>query len=126
MHTQSNPFQSRNIGTVGADGSITAAQVPEDGEHDIWMYRPGGEDMETSRMEIRDGKVHSPNLFGTVFATSTATNRSGIYQVESISLDEDCLVEIVASSHPCDANDVSLIAQDVVAADNSDTWVVIS
>ena len=59
-----------------------------------------------------------------VFSWGKATNDSGMYMVEQLTIGEDMLVEIVATSFPCDDNGVPKISYDISQRDDSTMWAV--
>ena len=61
----------------------------------------------------------STTLKGVVFSWGDTTNDSGIYMVEQLTIGEDMLVEIVATSFPVDDNGVPIISKDIPEKDDS-------
>ena len=122
VNTISNPFRPRTLGSVSADGLIKAVEPMQDGEYRVVFYRPGAPAPEYKTIVVRDGRTE--DLENAVFSWYEETNRSGVYLVEQLTINEEGLVEVVGSSFPVDENGVSRINQDILQADGSDTWVV--
>jgi hypothetical protein len=120
--TTANPFSSTRLGTINKDGKIKALSPMEDGEYKVLIYRPGAEAPERTVMTIENGV--SVDVLNAVFSWSSETNTSAIYQVEVLTIGDDQLVEVVASSFPCDENGVSIINKDILQDDNSTIWAV--
>jgi hypothetical protein len=120
--TTANPFSSTRLGTINKDGKIKALSPMEDGEYKVLIYRPGADAPERTVLTIENGV--SVDVFNAVFSWSSATNTSSIYQVEMLTIGDDQLVEVVASSFPCDENGVSIINQDILQNNNSTMWAV--
>jgi hypothetical protein len=121
--TQSNPFIPTNIGTVDSNGRVRSVEPFDNGTYNITYYVQGdSQDVQTGSITIQNNVVTNSSYYGIVFSTSDPIAQSGVYFVERLTLDEDCMVEVVASSFPCDENLVSVIAKDVFAEDNSSTW----
>ena len=65
-------------------------------------------------MEVKDGKVLDPGLFGALFNAPGIAKRFGMYQVESVGIEEDGCVKITGSHHPVFADLSSKIVYDVM------------
>ena len=100
--TQSNPFTDTRIGTVSTTGAITSVEPIENGTYTVQYYVPGSETVQEGELVIKDNQ--STTLKNVVFSWGNATNDSGMYMVEQLTIGEDMLVEIVATSFPCDDN----------------------
>lgn len=122
--TESNPFATSQIGTGDATGKLTTLAPIADGTYDVLVYRPGGNEVEALTVAVANGR--SVELSNSVFSWGNTTNTSGVYLVEQLTIEEDSLVSVVASSFPCDNEGVSLINRDILELDNSTTWVVSS
>ena len=122
--TESNPFATSRIGTADATGQLTTLEPIADGSYDVLVYRPGGNEVEALTVTVASGR--SVELSSSVFSWGNTTNTSGVYLVEQLTIEEDNLVSVVASSFPCDNGGVSLINRDILELDNSTTWVVSS
>lgn len=120
VSTDSNPYTPVNNGVVLDDGTIisandlTASATPLD----IYFWRRGSDAVETGTMVVEAGteagtfKTKSPR--DVIFAVKTSGVRNNCYMVESITLDEDGMVDVTATHFPLDADGKSLIARDVV------------
>ena len=122
VNTISNPFSSSRLGTITPDGKIKALSPLDDGTYEVTIYRPGSEASERATLTIEQGA--STSLKNVIFSWNDTTNTSGVYLVEQLTINEDQLVEVVASSFPCDSNGVSRINQDILQNDGSTIWAV--
>ena len=113
--TQSNPYFPRQLGVVSSsDLSIVAVNPLIDGEYRITYYKPELEGIAETTLTVVNGRATNPDLAGTVFTVfRDADIVENIYQVEQLTLNEDTMVDIVASYFPVDENGESLIVKDM-------------
>jgi hypothetical protein len=119
--TQANPYSPTNNGVVRDDGVVVAANSLADGSYPITYYKRGSEDITEGTLTVLNGVATDPALRDAVFTVRATTLRSGVYQVQQVTLTEEGLVEIVASEFPCDEQLRSLILQDML---NESIWEV--
>ena len=122
VNTISNPFSSSRLGTITTDGKIKALSPLEDGNYEVTIYRPGSDASERATLTIEQGV--STTLKNVIFSWNDTTNTSGVYQVEQLTINEEQLVEVVASSFPCDSSGASMINRDILQDDGSTIWAV--
>ena len=120
--TESNPFATTRVGTVSEAGVLTLIEPMQDGEYTVDYYQPGADEMETGTLTIKDGV--SVDLKNAVFSWNGTTNRSGVYMVEELTIGEDMMIDIVATSFPVDASGASIIVRDILTTDDSDMWAI--
>lgn len=120
--TQSNPFSGTRIGTISATGALTTIDQISDGTYEVEYYVPGSEGIKTGQLIIKNNV--SITLKNVVFSWGQATNKSGVYMVEQLTIGEDMLVEIIATSFPVDENGVSIISKDITTGDDNSMWAV--
>lgn len=120
--TESNPFSDTRIGTVSETGAITSLEPIKDGTYPVRYYVPGSEAVQEGELVIKDNV--STTLKNVVFSWGGVTNDSGMYMVEQLTIGEDMLVEIIATSFPCDENGVPRISYDISQRDDSTMWAV--
>lgn len=113
--TQANPYNGANNGVVADDGTITSITPLANGSYSIVFYRPPATAVSTGTLTVSNGATSQPELFGAVFTVSSATTLTNVYLIEQLTLDDQGLVEIVASEFPTDAGYSSRIAQDVTS-----------
>ena len=112
--TQASPYENFRNGVVSADGTIRTPTPMPDGVHRTFVYRGReGEEVKEVQMEVKDGKVTDSSLFGSLFNTPAVTRRLGVYQVESVGIEEDGCVMITGSHHPVFEDLSSKIVYDV-------------
>jgi hypothetical protein len=122
VSTISNPFSSSRLGTITADGDIKSLSPIEDGSYEVTVYTPGSDAPQKATLTVKNGESTAPR--NVVFSLNQATSTSGVYQVEQLTVNDDQLVEVVASSFPCDENGVSRINQDILQDDGNTIWAV--
>ena len=112
--TEASPYQPANNGVIDADGDITSATTLADGNYDILYYLPTQDDLQTATLSVANGKAVQPELFNTIFTLNNPTVSSSTYVVEQLTLDEEGLVEILATEFPTTSTYNSLVAQDIL------------
>ena len=112
--TESNPYSIYNNGVVRSDGVVEALTHLDDGTYNVSVYRPGTDLVDTATLTVKSGKATDSDLFGSLFAVLRSNVNGGFYQVEEVTLDEDGLVEIMASHHPTNSDGSSVIVADVM------------
>jgi hypothetical protein len=118
VYTENMPTSSTQIAAVNVlNGDILGYEEFADGTYSVNIYLPGASQMETIDIQIKDNRLLDQALWGSLFSTFVPEGRSDIYLVEQLDLDEDGLVDIVASHFPV-LNGASVIAQQVVSDDD--------
>ena len=120
--TQANPFTKSRIGTVDSEGRILSIDDLPDGDYEVTYYTPGAEDIQRGTLTVENSV--STTLKNVVFSWGQATNTSGVYMVEQLTIDEELMVSVVASSFPVDDSGVSMISKDILAKDDNSIWAV--
>ena len=113
--TQSNPYFPKEFGVISsADLSVTSINPIADGEYRVTYYKPELEGIAETTLTILDGRATDATLAGTIFTVYRDEGVvENIYQVEQLTLNEDTMVDIVASYFPVDENGESLIVKDM-------------
>lgn len=112
--TEASPYENFRNGVISADGTIRTPTPMPDGIHRTFVYRGReGEEVEEVQMEVKDGKATDFDLFGSLFNTPAVARRLGVYQVESVGIEEDGCVMITGSHHPVFEDLSSKIVYDV-------------
>ena len=121
--TEANPFSTAKIGTVNSYGTITSLSPISDGTYEVTTFAAGSDATKNVTMTVQNGKTN--DLKNGLFAWGgETTNSSGVYLVEQLTVTDDSLVDVVASSFPVDSDGVSIINKDILQLDNSTTWYV--
>lgn len=113
VRLESATIQREKIASVGDFGRINSAEVWEDGEHEVHYWIAGMDEPGQRMVEVKDGEVTDPTMRRALM--SHIRNGGGeecnpiatCYQVESVSLEEDGLVQVVASYYPVDTKGVA-------------------
>lgn len=113
--TQASPYSAANNGVIDSFGNITSATELADGNYSIVYWTQTDEETETATLTVASGKAVQPALWNSIFTISNASVSSNVYMVEQLTLNEEGLVEIVATEFPCSSTDNSLIALDLTA-----------
>ena len=66
-------------------------------------------------MTVSNNSVTDSTFFDTIFTVVDSSISQNVYLVEQLTLNQEGIVQIVASEFPCDSNLSSLIAQDLIA-----------
>ena len=114
IDTTSSPFKAIANGVVRSDLSVLSASNFPDGIYRAFVYRQGSDGVLPEDVELKDGKVVDPTLENALLNIPSIEKRSGVYQIEELSLTEEGLVDITASHFPVDQNGSSLIVADVI------------
>ncbi len=124
--TEATPYNSANTGTVDGTGVITSVRDMPDGDYSITYFRSGDGEIDTGTLVVSEGKLadSTDSTYHNILFTVTSSEVSqNIYAVEQLTFSQDGIVDIVASEHPCNSNNVSKIALAVLRSDN-DGWIV--
>jgi hypothetical protein len=116
--TEASPYSSANNGTVSTTGAVTSASDLADGTYDVTYFKTGSDDVADGQMQVSGGRVADSTFYDSVFTIRDATVSQNIYVVEQLTFSQEGTVDIVASEHPCDSNEVSELAK-LVANPNS-------
>ena len=113
--TETSPYNAANNGTVSASGVVTSVRTLEDGTYNVLYYSTSTDegDVEEDSMQVTNGAVTDSRFHSSIFSVVNTTNSQNVYRVEQLSLNEDNIVEVVASEFPCDSGTVSLMARDI-------------
>ena len=123
VSTEANPYTPLNNGIVLPDGKIISASPLETGTYPIYYWQRGKTAVDEDTMVVvedeSDGlvKVFAPR--DVLFAVRNTEPRQNCYMVEAITLDEDGMVDVVASHFPLDSSGRSVIAREILGSDGS-------
>ena len=122
VESQASPYEVYRNGAVEADGKIRTPTPLADGTHKAYVYKEGSETVDEMELEVKDGYALNPELYGSLFNVPGIARRLGVYQVESVGLEEDGSVKVTGSHHPVFDDLSSKIVSDVL---NTDRFVVV-
>jgi hypothetical protein len=114
-------------GMVLEDGTVVLAQtvnvndaqsLPDNlAGYEVYLWERSNAGVQDARLVVDQGKAF--NVSNAMFAIKNpAQKQFQVYVIESLQLDEDGLVQIVASLFPTNADDESLIAEEVTVTTN--------
>ena len=112
--TEITPYHAAYNGTIDANGDIVSATDLADGQYSILYYKTGEEDIDTGTMTVNEGSVVESDFYDSVFTVQNTTTSENIYRVEQLTLNQENIVDIVATEFPCESNLASSIAKDVL------------
>lgn len=118
VSTDSSPYTPLNNGIVLPDGTIISTAALTEGEVGIYYWLRGSTEVDDGTMTVV--KDPTTGVFSTkaprdaVFSVKPEGLRNNCYMVESITLDEDGMVEVTATHFPLDALNRSIIAREIM------------
>jgi hypothetical protein len=116
--TTSSPYSVANNGTISSTGAVTSVSDLADGQYDVSYYKSASEqEVQEGVMTVVNGTVPDSNFHSSVFTILKRQNSQNIYMVEQLTFSQEGTVDIVASEYPCDDDERSLLAQQVVRSD---------
>jgi hypothetical protein len=93
--THTNRF---NNGSVDAFGGITSSTPLNDSTGTkVYFWKPGNTDVKEGDLVVTDNKTGDPAFFGTVFTIKMTNDQRRVYRVNSITIDDEGLVDISAA-----------------------------
>ncbi len=113
--TESNPYAAANNGVIDATGVITAAQELADGIYSIIYYTQTDEETSLATLTVAGGKAVETSLWNSIFSVQETTISSNVYMVEQLTLNENGLVDIIATEFPTTSTYSSLMAIDLTS-----------
>ena len=109
--TASSPYSSAKNGTIDSSGVITSAEELDDGTYNVIYFKTDSEDIEDGQMQVTAGIVEDDTFHDSVFTVQEESVSQNIYVVEQLTFSQEGTVDIVASEHQCDNEDVSRLAK---------------
>ena len=111
--TTSTPYNSANNGTIDSTGAVTSVRELADGSHKVFYYKTVGaeDDVREDTIQVTAGRVENDKFHSSVFTVVDDTVGENIYIVEQLTFSQEGTVDIVASEHPCDSDQVSELAK---------------
>lgn len=94
---QSGAFSN---GIIDGTGKITSPTPLADGTYNIVYYTSGMEDIDEATLTITDGFTTDTALFNSIFSLASTEVNTSVYFVEQVELDEEGLVNVVATEFP--------------------------
>jgi hypothetical protein len=89
-----------NTGAITRSGEVVTPVHLPDGTYDVYFYKEGMEAITESMVEIKNGEVHSPEHWGSLFAVRERAVTTQRYIVDQVQLTEEGLVDVQASEFP--------------------------
>ena len=110
--TKASPYNSANNGTIDSTGQITSVSDLPDGQFTVDYFSvSGSDDIERGVMNVFNGTVADSTFHDSVFTLVNQTVSQNIYVVEQLTFSQEGTVDIVASEHPCDDQNVSKLVK---------------
>ena len=98
-------------GTIDSSGVTTSAKDLDDGTYNVIYFKTNSEDIEDGQMQVTAGIVEDNTFHDSVFTVQEESVSQNIYVVEQLTFSQEGTVDIVASEHQCDDEDVSRLAK---------------
>ena len=99
-------IQRSNIAAVSEAGALQTPQRWIDGTYDVTYWIAGMDEPSIRPVTVRDNRlINAPEMRNALISPQQSTTCDAtetVYQVESVTLEEDGLVELVASYYPVD------------------------
>jgi hypothetical protein len=119
VNTDSNPYTPLNNGIVLPSGKIISAKplTPSATPVNIYYWERGAAEVRDGTMVVEtdtNGVISTKAPRDVIFSIRSTETRDNCYMVEAITLDEDGMVEVVASHFPLDSDGRSVIAREVL------------
>lgn len=111
-------------GVVMGDGTLVTTQplaMPA-GTYDVALWRGGDFPIEETTMTVFSNGTASPK--SCFFVKKSTTSNLRVYKVESISIDEKCVITIDAVHHPTDSDLKSEIGKNWTTYATDSNWVI--
>jgi len=97
---EKSQLNSFNNGIINTDGSVVCATPLANGTYAIVYFKPGMEDVMPASLVISNGFTTQSELFGALFTLAATSISTNTYQIEQVELDEDGLVNVLATEYP--------------------------
>jgi len=105
-------------GIVSAvDGKVTSATPLADGTYSIVYYQSGSSDVQTGSLTIAGGIASDTQIWGALFTLTSSSISTNTYLVEQIDIDEDGLVNVIATEFPASAINNDMTGSGFIAED---------
>lgn len=111
--TKASPYNSANTGTIDSNGNVTSVRELPSGQYVVDYFATDSDDIERDTMEVTNGVVTATQFHSSVFTLVNETVSQNIYVVEQLTFSQEGTVDIVASEHPCDDKDRSLLVDSI-------------
>ena len=125
VSTNATPYTPLSNGIILADGTIISTTPLSEGTVSIYYWVRGRDTVDETNMVVEKdpttGVLSTKAPRDAIFSIKPAGAQSNCYMVESITLDQDGMVEVSASHFPLDAEGFSLIVKDVAATGGTPT-----
>ena len=99
---EQNVISSFNNGIVNNDGSVVNATPLANGSYEIIYWKAGMSEPAVGTMPFSNGFTSNTDLYGSLFSLYENTLSANTYMIEQVELDEDGLVNVVATEMPVD------------------------
>jgi len=87
-------------GVISPDGIVQSVGNDSLTDVNIYHWKPGTEEVKEAILNVVNGKTTNSNLYGSVFTVKQTTESNRLYKVESITYNDEGLIEVSASHAP--------------------------
>jgi len=99
---EQNAQSSFNNGVIDATGKVVSPQPLADGSYEISYWTQGMEEPATATLDMAANKTTQTELFGSIFSLYSSNITTATYLIEQVELDENGLVDVVATEYPAE------------------------
>lgn len=104
-------------GVIDGTGRVTSPTPLANGTYDIVYYKSGMEGINEASLTINNGQTSNTELFNSIFSLANTEINMNVYQVEQVELDEEGLVNVVATEFPADKILSDMAGNSIVESD---------
>lgn len=89
-----------NNGSIDSEGNITGTTAAQDGTFEVVYWHPGDTQVQSGSVRVVDGRTADSRFFNCVYTVAVNTSQKRVYQIESVSINDDGLVDVTATHQP--------------------------
>ena len=87
-------------GVISADGVVQSVGNSSLSDVNIYHWKPGTEEVKEATLNVVNGRTTNSNLYGSVFTVKQTSESNRLYKVESLTYNDEGLIEVSASHAP--------------------------
>ena len=87
-------------GVISPDGVVQSVGNNSLSDVNIYHWKPGTQEVKEAILNVVNGKTTNSNLYGSVFTVKQTTESNRLYKVESLTYNDEGLIEVSASHAP--------------------------
>ena len=87
-------------GTISPDGRVQSVGNSTLNNVNIYHWQPGTDSVKSAKLKVVNGKATDAKLYGSVFTVQQTTESNRLYKIESLTYNDEGLIEVGASHAP--------------------------